>query len=134
MAGISYMNMIWQLANVVSVLEKSRGFKALKRSKELIKGKMGTSFAMVLVILLCTIPNAVLVQKLAGFGTIESVCLEIFIAFWGTLITLYALVVQTVFYFVCKSYHRENIDKSSLADHLDEYPEEYVPLKTRPYM
>ncbi|KNA20592.1 hypothetical protein SOVF_050960, partial [Spinacia oleracea] len=41
--GFFYITMIWQLANVVSVMEKSCGFKALKKSKKLIKGKMGTS-------------------------------------------------------------------------------------------
>lgn len=41
---------------------------------------------------------------------------------------LIALVVQTVIYLVCKSYHHENIDKSILADHLEVYLGEYVPL------
>ncbi|KNA20593.1 hypothetical protein SOVF_050970 [Spinacia oleracea] len=120
-AGIFYMITIWQLANIVSVLENIRGFKALKRSKELIKGKMGTSFAITFVMLLWAIPNVVLVQKLAGFGTIERICLEFFMILFGTFITLYCLVIQTVFYFVCKSYHHESID-----DDLGEY----LPLKT----
>ncbi|KAK4387356.1 hypothetical protein Sango_2342200 [Sesamum angolense] len=35
----------------------------------------------------------------------------------------------TVIYFVCKSYHHENIDKSALSDHLEVYVGDYVPLK-----
>ncbi|XP_065631902.1 uncharacterized protein LOC111984331 [Quercus suber] len=37
----------------------------------------------------------------------------------------------TVLYFVCKSYHHENIDKSALSDHLEVYLGEYVPLKAK---
>ncbi|KAI9166133.1 hypothetical protein LWI28_026772 [Acer negundo] len=36
--------------------------------------------------------------------------------------------VRTIIYFVCKSYHTENIDKSSLSDHLEEYLGDYVKL------
>ncbi|XP_020249189.1 uncharacterized protein LOC109826572 [Asparagus officinalis] len=46
-------------------------------------------------------------------------------------VVLLGLVAQTVVYFVCKSYHHESIDKSSLADHLEVYLGEYVPLKGR---
>lgn len=129
MVGFFYMTMIWQLANVVSVLEKNCGFKALKKSKELIKGKMGTSFAILLTINLCAMP-ILLVHKFAVFGIIGRICLEILsVVLFGTLLTLYGLVVQTIFYFVCKSHHRESIDESSLADHLDVYLGEYAPLK-----
>jgi uncharacterized membrane protein len=44
---------------------------------------------------------------------------------------LFGLVIQTVIYFVCKSYHHENIDKSALSDHLEVYLGEYVPLKSK---
>ncbi|KAA8538335.1 hypothetical protein F0562_027842 [Nyssa sinensis] len=45
---------------------------------------------------------------------------------------LFGLVIQTVLYFVCKSYHHENIDKSTLSDHLEVYLlGEYVPLKAK---
>ncbi|KAE9584760.1 hypothetical protein Lalb_Chr25g0281611 [Lupinus albus] len=44
---------------------------------------------------------------------------------------LFGLVLQTVLYFVCKSYHHENIDKSALADHLEVYLGEYVPLTAK---
>uniref|UniRef100_A0A7N2RAW8 Uncharacterized protein n=1 Tax=Quercus lobata TaxID=97700 RepID=A0A7N2RAW8_QUELO len=41
------------------------------------------------------------------------------------------VAVLTVLYFVCKSYHHENIDKSALSDHLEVYLGEYVPLKAK---
>jgi hypothetical protein len=46
-------------------------------------------------------------------------------------VILFGLVIQTVLYFVCKSYHHENIDKSSLSDHLEVYLGEYIPLKSK---
>ncbi|KAK7849110.1 hypothetical protein CFP56_003771 [Quercus suber] len=42
-----------------------------------------------------------------------------------------SVVPKTVLYFVCKSYHHENIDKSALSDHLEVYLGEYVPLKAK---
>ncbi|KMT09156.1 hypothetical protein BVRB_6g132620 [Beta vulgaris subsp. vulgaris] len=127
--GFFYMTMIWQLANIVSVLEKICGFKALIKSKELIKGKMGTAFALLLVMNICALPITVLQQKFGGFGIVERICFGISSLVLWTLIILFGLVVQTVFYLVCKSYHHESIDKSSLGDHLDEYLGEYVALK-----
>ncbi|OIW03302.1 hypothetical protein TanjilG_09949 [Lupinus angustifolius] len=72
--GFVYLTLVWQLASIVTVLEDCYGFKAMKKSKELIK---------------------------------------------------------TVLYFMCKSYHHENIDKSTLADHLEAYLGEYVPLTAK---
>ncbi|KAL7208495.1 hypothetical protein ACSBR1_030273 [Camellia fascicularis] len=37
----------------------------------------------------------------------------------------------TVIYFVCKTYHHENIDKWTLSDHLEVYLGEYVPLTAK---
>ncbi|TYI82954.1 hypothetical protein E1A91_D05G257600v1 [Gossypium mustelinum] len=45
---------------------------------------------------------------------------------------LFQLVIQTVVYFVCKSYHHENIDKSALSDHLEVYMlGDYASLKAK---
>ncbi|KAK9111445.1 hypothetical protein Scep_018964 [Stephania cephalantha] len=37
--GYVYMNMVWDLASVVLVLEDLSGLRALKRSNDLLKGK-----------------------------------------------------------------------------------------------
>ncbi|KAI6699853.1 hypothetical protein NL676_014177 [Syzygium grande] len=120
--GFVYITMIWQLASVISVLEDAYGRKAMVKSKRLIKGKMGLSIWCFLGVLVC----AMLVQALfecfvvldfvpigikIGVGLI---CLLLLL-----MVVLFDLVVQTVIYFVCKSYHRENIDNSSLPDHLE---------------
>ncbi|KAF5733569.1 hypothetical protein HS088_TW16G00009 [Tripterygium wilfordii] len=46
------------------------------------------------------------------------------------IVNLVGLLVQSVFYYVCKSYHHQGIDKSVLHDHLGDYLGEYVPLKS----
>ncbi|XP_011027399.1 PREDICTED: uncharacterized protein LOC105127717 isoform X2 [Populus euphratica] len=71
--GFVYMIIVWQLASSVSVLEEACGFKAMTKSRALIK----------------------------------------------------------VIYFVCKSNHHENIEKSALSDHLDVYHGEHVPLNSK---
>ncbi|EFH46216.1 hypothetical protein ARALYDRAFT_329571 [Arabidopsis lyrata subsp. lyrata] len=46
------------------------------------------------------------------------------------IVNLIGLLVQSVFYYVCKSFHHQEIDKSALHDHLGGYLGEYVPLKS----
>lgn len=46
------------------------------------------------------------------------------------IVNLVGLLVQSVFYYVCKSYHHQGIDKSVLYNHLGGYLGEYVPLKS----
>lgn len=46
------------------------------------------------------------------------------------IVNLVGLLVQSVFYYVCKSYHHQGIDKTALHDHLGGYLGEYVPLKS----
>ncbi|KAK5774850.1 hypothetical protein PVK06_042712 [Gossypium arboreum] len=43
-------------------------------------------------------------------------------------IVLSFLAFMSVFYYVCKSYHHQGIDKSALQDHLGGYLGEYMPL------
>ncbi|KAF8011860.1 hypothetical protein BT93_I0099 [Corymbia citriodora subsp. variegata] len=120
--GFVHIAVIWQLASVISVLEHLYGRKAIAKSRGLIKGKMGLSvwcFLGVLVyyvlvqapfeflVLLDWVPIGVKI----GVGL---VCLLLL-----SMLVLFDLVVQTVIYFVCKSYHHENIDISCLSDHYE---------------
>ena len=45
LARFVYIGIIWHLASVVSVLEDVYGIKAMKKSRNLIKGKMGLAVA-----------------------------------------------------------------------------------------
>lgn len=133
--GFTYINVIWQIASVVSVLEDTYGIQAMMKSRDLIKGKMGIASAVFLIFSFCLVGIEVLFEQSEvtdfrvgiggkiGYGILCLVML--------TLLFLFGLVVQTVIYFVCKSYHHENIDKSSLADHLDAYLGEYIPLNSK---
>ncbi|KAF8020948.1 hypothetical protein BT93_G1382 [Corymbia citriodora subsp. variegata] len=113
--GFVYIIMIWKLASTISVLEDVYGKKAMVKSKGLIKGNMGllvwcslgVSVSIVLVqaffeslVLLDWVPIGVKI----GVGLI---CLLLL-----SKVMLIDLVVQTVIYFVCKSYHHEIIDSS----------------------
>ncbi|XP_030544185.1 uncharacterized protein LOC115750767 [Rhodamnia argentea] len=133
--GFVYMTIVWQLASVVSVLEEDYGVKAMMKSKELIRGKMVVSIIIFfklnssLHLILYAFQRLVVHGRSAatldrfGYGALCFVLLSV--------LMLFGLVVQTVIYFVCKSYHHENIDKSALSDHLEVYLGEYVPLKSK---
>ncbi|KAK1435550.1 hypothetical protein QVD17_01316 [Tagetes erecta] len=130
--GFVYMTVIWQLASVVSVLESSYGIKAMTKSKDLIKGNRVVAIAIFFLlnlslILIQFLFDAFVVHgsslgawKRVGFGVLCSVLL---LAFF-----LFGLVIQTILYLVCKSYHHENIDKGDLSNHLESYLGEYEPL------
>ncbi|PPR85897.1 hypothetical protein GOBAR_AA34798 [Gossypium barbadense] len=119
----------------LAVLEDDYGIKAMKKSKALIKGKTGVAVAMFLVLVVCFIGIQVVFEIGVLFYWSMSVEMRIGIPILCFLIlfmvVLFGLVAQTVIYFVCKSYHHENIDKSCLADHLEVYLGEYVPLKAK---
>ncbi|KAI3736693.1 hypothetical protein L2E82_26660 [Cichorium intybus] len=130
--GFIYMSIIWQMACVVSVLESSYGVKAMMKSKDLIKGKRWVAiivfsklhlsfFAMQIVFELFVVYGLGLgVWKRVGFAVL---CLAVLLKLF-----LFGLVVQTILYLVCKSYHYENIDKSSLGDFLEGYLGDYAAL------
>ncbi|KAI3686092.1 hypothetical protein L1987_79762 [Smallanthus sonchifolius] len=131
MIGLMY-TVCWQLASVVSVLESSCGFKAMAKSKDLIKGNrmvaISVSFLLslpfffikLLFELLVVHGSSLEVWKRVGLGALCSILL--------LYLFLFGLVIQTVLYLVCKSYHHENIDKEDLSNHLESYLGEYEPL------
>ncbi|KAL5993039.1 hypothetical protein ACLOJK_013959 [Asimina triloba] len=130
--GLVYISVVWHLASVVSVLEDVYGFAAMQKSKLLIKGKALIASAIFLMINAMVMAVHVLFAALVvhgeklGAGARVGYAL-LFLSLLSVL-TLLGLLLQTVIYFVCKSYHHENIDKSCLADHLEVYLGEYVPL------
>ncbi|KAI3972022.1 hypothetical protein MKW92_040180 [Papaver armeniacum] len=123
--GFVYINVIWHLDCVVSVMEKSYGYKAILKSKALIKGNIWmASFIFItvqifLMIVIATFHNLVIDN--GRIGVMGKVSLGIFLFLLLFVLIHIGLVVQTVVYFVCKSYHQENIDKSWLAEHLEAY-------------
>lgn len=132
--GFVYLSLIWHLAGVVSVLEEARGIQAMNKSKALMKGKMLTAICIYGVLSLMTFGIQFAFQKLVvhgGVGNVWRVVYGVVCLLASVKLMLFGLVIQTVLYFVCKSYHHENIDKSALSDHLEVYLGEYVPLTAK---
>ncbi|CAA6658133.1 unnamed protein product [Spirodela intermedia] len=119
----------WHLASVITVLEPVCGLDAMKKSRELMRGRIRMALWFVLGYLgACglisgafgRIPASPMVRVLVG-GALVAVLV---------VVNLVGLLVQSVFYYVCKSYHHQPIDKSALCEHLGGYLGEYVPLKS----
>lgn len=136
-----YIACVWHLASVVTVLEPIHGLGAMNKSMELLKGKTRMAAGLVLGYLaVCAVISlifrAVVVQggEEGGIGIGAGIVVKVVVG--GVLvaalvvINLIGLLVQSVFYYVCKSFHHENIDKTALCDHLGGYLGEYVPLKS----
>ncbi|KAF4373249.1 hypothetical protein CsatB_021435 [Cannabis sativa] len=130
-----YITALWHLASVVSVLEPIYGFAAMKKSYELLKGKTRVAAMLVFVYLaicmvIAGIFGAVVVHGGEKNGVFFRIVVGGFLVGVLVIVNLVGLLVQSVFYYVCKSYHHQGIDKSALHDHLGGYLGEYVPLKS----
>lgn len=130
-----YITALWHLASVVSVLEPVYGFAAMKKSYELMKGKTGTAFVLVFGYLTtCGVIGGVFGTVVVHGGSYYGVFVRIvvggFLVGLLVIVNLVGLLLQSVFYYVCKSYHHQGIDKNALHDHLGGYLGEYVPLKS----
>lgn len=130
-----YITALWHLASVVSVLEPVYGFSAMKKSYELLKGRVRYAAGLVCGYLaLCGIIggvfSVVVVHGGDTYGVFSRIVIGGFLVGVLVIVNLLGLLVQSVFYYVCKSYHHQGIDKSALHDHLGGYLGEYVPLKS----
>ncbi|XP_047151550.1 uncharacterized protein LOC124823404 [Vigna umbellata] len=130
-----YITALWHLASVVSVLEPVYGLAAMKKSYHLLKGR--TKYAAVLVaayLIVCSIISGIFSVVVVHGGDVYGVFTRIvvggFLVGLLVIVNLVGLLVQSVFYYVCKSFHHQGIDKSALHDHLGGYLGEYVPLKS----
>ncbi|URD96539.1 hypothetical protein MUK42_30488 [Musa troglodytarum] len=136
-----YISALWHLASVVSVLEPLCGLAAMAKSRDLLRGR--ARMAAVLVVaylgtcgLVGALFRAVVVKGPNEEGSLGVTSVSVKVLVGGALVAvlvmvnLVGLLVQSVFYYVCKSYHHQQIDKSALYDHLGGYLGEYVPLKS----
>ncbi|XP_021747482.1 uncharacterized protein LOC110713333 [Chenopodium quinoa] len=130
-----YITALWHLASVVSVLEPIYGFAAMKKSYELLQGKVLMAGVFVFgYLLICGLISGTFAAIVVHGDSNKSVFVRILVGGFlvGVLVivNLVGLLVQSVFYYVCKSYHHQGIDKTALHDHLGGYLGEYVPLKS----
>ncbi|KAD4386299.1 hypothetical protein R6Q59_009547 [Mikania micrantha] len=131
--GLLYLTVVWQLASVVTVLENIRGFNAMKKGKILANGKkmvgMGIAFVLYGILLGLIVVYQLFVEfggEISGLAMIWRVMIGVSCGIVITMLFLMFIVTQTVLYLVCKSYHREAIDKLSLSTFLGAYTAETV--------
>lgn len=125
-----HFNLVWHLASVVCVLEDTKGVSAMKRSNCLIQGKRLTGFYLFCIYAACMVGLLVLFGAgLAKHSQLGRVVLAGLLLVLWTAVTLVAIVIQSIFYFVCKAYHQESIDRSALAEKLDGYLGDYMLLR-----
>ncbi|XP_076901322.1 uncharacterized protein LOC143555699 [Bidens hawaiensis] len=128
-----YLTVVCQLASVVTVLEDDKGFDALKKGKALASGKksVGMGIAFVLSALFAGLVIVYLLfvefgDDVFNWALIWRVLMGILCGLLFLGLLLVVIVVQTVLYLVCKSYHREAIDKMGLSTFLAAYATEAV--------
>ncbi|XP_026395793.1 uncharacterized protein LOC113290400 [Papaver somniferum] len=116
-----YTAIVWNMAMVISVLEKDYGIKALVESMKLIYGKIWVSSAVFVVLEIIFAGTIIAFSLLVLNRNILNLVGNIFvgIACYLLLPVLFhfSLVLQAITYFVCKAYHNEDI--SNIAAHLD---------------
>ncbi|KAM7530296.1 hypothetical protein LguiB_033706 [Lonicera macranthoides] len=129
-----YISALWHLASVISVLEPVYGLNAMKKSFELLKGRVKMGGVLVFgYFMICGLINGLfgsVVVHGGNYGVFVRIVVGGFLVGVLVIVNLVGLLVQSMFYYVCKSYHHEGIDKSALYDHLGGYLGEYVPLKS----
>ncbi|OVA12719.1 hypothetical protein BVC80_9019g15 [Macleaya cordata] len=137
--GRVYIGVVMQLASVISVLEDDDqifGIKAMMKSKDLINGKIWMASVVFVEIRSCFTAVIFVFEKLVvhggldhqySMGMVGSASLGIICSLLLAIVIQYGLVIQTLIYLVCKSYHRESINDKyrRLADHLED---QYDPL------
>lgn len=131
--GFLYLSVVWQLASVVTVLENTYGFRAMKKGKHLANGKkkvgMGIAFVLYGLLLGLLIVYELFVEyggEIFELALIWRVMIGILCGILLLKLFLLFIVTQTVLYLVCKSHHREVIDKLSLSTFLGAYMGETV--------
>lgn len=131
-----YITALWHLASVISVLEPVYGFAAMKKSFEILKGRARMASVLVFgYFIICGAINGLFGSIVVHggeyyYGVFSRIVVGGFLVGVLVIVNLVGLLVQSVFYYVCKSYHHQEIDKNALYDHLGGYLGEYVPLKS----
>ncbi|RLM91665.1 hypothetical protein C2845_PM08G28330 [Panicum miliaceum] len=135
-----YISALWHLASVISVLEPVCGLAAMAKSKQLLQGRTGIAATLVVsYFAICGVTSllfrAAVVKghgeegsfglALPGRLLVGAVLVCVLVC-----VNLLGLLAQSVFYYACKAFHNQDIDRSALYEHLGGYLGEYVPLKS----
>ncbi|KAI3897417.1 hypothetical protein MKX03_025435 [Papaver bracteatum] len=114
------------VAMVISILEIDvYGWKALGKSMKLIRGKICVSFVVFLPLHIAIAGlvfafTSLLVQEIVSLMSYMGIVRSFYVTIACSLLLMvlihFTLVIQTIVYFVCKSYHNE--DLSNFPEHL----------------
>ncbi|GLJ55717.1 hypothetical protein SUGI_1196830 [Cryptomeria japonica] len=119
--------MVWELAIVVCVEQDIQRLDAMKKSKQFMKGKRVT--ALTLYVLYTLVMGGVQSYSVYRNGEqVISMGVIVVVVVFQCVVDLVWLLTHVVLYFVSKSCHREDIDKSALSNHLETYNGGYVLL------
>ncbi|MCL7047306.1 hypothetical protein MKW94_000343 [Papaver nudicaule] len=115
---------VWHLASVISVLEPNvHGLAAMKKSKQLLRGRAEIAWDLAYLYLMTTLIVEIMF-KLAVRSHLHfmvRLLLGLLGLFMMVAVNLTGLLVQTVFFFACKSHHNQVVDRKVLYDHLCGY-------------
>jgi hypothetical protein len=135
-----YISALWHLASVISVLEPVCGLAAMSKSKHLLQGRTGTASTLVVsYFALCGVTSLLFRAAVVkgrgeegsfGLGLPGRLLVGAVLVCVLVCVNLLGLLVQSVFYYACKAFHNQQIDRSALYEHLGGYLGEYVPLKS----
>ncbi|KAI3943099.1 hypothetical protein MKW92_052432 [Papaver armeniacum] len=119
-----YVTAQWHLASVISVLEPNGyGLAAMKKSTQLLRGRTSIAFGLANLYLVATwmIEFVFLFAVESNVYFMVKILLGLMCLSMLVVVNLTGLLVQSLFYYACKSHHHEVVDKKLLYDHLGSY-------------
>lgn len=130
-----YISALWHLASVITVLEPVQGLDAMVKSHQLLQGKAWLASVLVFVHLaLCTATGFAFCSVMSEGWPEDKLWARILIGLVLVVVlmavNLVGLLVQSVFYYLCKSHHNQTVDRTALYERLGGYVGDYVPLKS----
>ncbi|XP_073005636.1 uncharacterized protein [Typha latifolia] len=140
LAAHMYISALWHLASVISVMEPFCGLAAMAKSRGLLRRRTHIAITVVIAysgiwwligdLFRTTVVMAPYEEGSIWVGPVGKVVIGVALVAMLVAVNLVGLLFQSVFYYVCKSFHHQKIDKTALHDHLGGYLGEYVPLKS----
>ncbi|KAI3855226.1 hypothetical protein MKX03_026084 [Papaver bracteatum] len=119
-----YVLALWNLDSVISVVEPNLyGLASMKKSKQLLQGRVKVALELVNLYFTATL----IVRMVSGYAMqfpvhfMVKLLLGLLCFFLLVSVNLTSLLVQSVFYFSCKSHHNQVVDNKVLYDHLCGY-------------
>lgn len=123
-----YLQIHWVLASVIPVAEDSWGLEPLRRSSYLVKGMRWLSFSVNLFFAIAGLVLALWANYLQSSASdsldlLSKIVQNITVLAAMTVLFLYNIATNTVFYMYCKAYHNELLEAI-----IEEFSQDYIIL------